>query len=331
MNTTLKQVAPLIPKLWKAGIVPFLHSSPAQGKSSLSKQLAEQFKLKVIDLRLTELDSTDLSGLPYFNNGKAEFMPFNTFPLQDTPVPKGYEGWLIILDEFNSANQAVMAAAYKLVLDRMVGQHKLHDKVAMLACGNLESDNAIVNPMSTALISRFAHFNIDINVDDWLEWASKAGIDYRITSYINFKKTNLYTFKPDATEPYASPRTWEMASKVIKDSDEVSTLLVSSLIGDGVANEFVQYTKLYHKLPTLKDILDNPTGIEIPNDLATTWAVMSMVTHSMTVDNQAKLTVFLRRLSSELQYCALREIKYRNPAVLSKVLDWVKELAHEVM
>lgn len=331
MNTTLKQVAPLIPKLWKAGIVPFLHSSPAQGKSSLSKQLAEQFKLKVIDLRLTELDSTDLSGLPYFNNGKAEFMPFNTFPLQDTPVPEGYEGWLIILDEFNSANQAVMAAAYKLVLDRMVGQHTLHDKVAMIACGNLESDNAIVNPMSTALISRFAHFNIDINVDDWLEWASKAGIDYRITSYINFKKSNLYTFKPDATEPYASPRTWQMVSKVIKDSDEVSTLLVSSLIGDGVANEFVQYTKLYHKLPTIKDILDNPKGIEIPNDLATTWAVMSMVTHSITVDNQAKLTVFLRRLSTELQYCALREIKYRNPAVLSKVLDWVKELAHEVM
>lgn len=331
MYTTLKQVAPLIPQLWKAGIVPFLHSSPAQGKSSLSKQLAEQFKLKVIDLRLTELDSTDLSGLPYFNNGKAEFMPFNTFPLQDTPIPEGYAGWLIILDEFNSANQAVMAAAYKLVLDRQVGQYKLHDKVAMLACGNLESDNAIVNPMSTALISRFAHFNIEINVDEWLEWASKAGIDYRITSYINFKKSNLYTFKPDATEPYASARTWEMVSKVIKDNDEISTLLVSSLIGDGVANEFVQYTKLYHKLPTIKEILSNPEGIEIPDDLATTWAVMSMVTHSITVDNHEKLTVFLRRLSSELQYCALREIKYRNPAVLTKVLDWVKELALEVM
>lgn len=224
-----------------------------------------------------------------------------------------------------------MAAAYKLVLDRQVGQHKLHDKVAMIACGNLESDNAIVNPMSSALISRFAHFNIDINVDDWLEWASKAGIDYRITSYINFKKSNLYTFKPDATEPYASPRTWEMVSKVIKDTDDISTLLVSSLIGDGVANEFKQYTKLYHKLPTIKDILDNPNGIEIPDDLATTWATMSMVTHSITVDNHEKLTVFLRRLSSELQYCALREIKYRNPAVLTKVLDWVKELAHEVM
>lgn len=331
MQTTLKQVAPLISQLWKAGIVPFLHSSPAQGKSSLAKQLAEQYKLKVIDLRLTELDSTDLSGLPYFNNGKAEFMPFNTFPLQDTPIPEDYTGWLILLDEFNSANQAVQAAAYKLVLDRQVGQHKLHDKVAMIACGNLETDNAIVNPMSSALISRFAHFDINLNVDDWLEWASKAGIDYRITSYLSYRKDNLYTFKPDATSPYASPRTWEMVSKVIKGNEEPSTLLVSSLIGDGIANEFIQYTKLYLDLPTLQEILDNPTGVKMSDDLSTQWATMSMVTHSITVDNHDKLSVFLRRFSSELQYCALREIKHRNPAVLAKVVDWVKELAHEVM
>ena len=330
MQTTLKQVKPLIPQLWKAGIVPFLHSSPAQGKSSLAKQLAEQYKLKVIDLRLTELDSTDLSGLPYFNNGKAEFMPFTTFPLQDTPIPEGYNGWLLLLDEFNSANQAVMAAAYKLVLDRQVGQHKLHDKVVMLACGNLESDNAIVNPMSSALISRFAHFDINLNVDDWLEWASKAGIDYRITSYLSYRKANLYSFKPDVTSPYASPRTWEMVSKVIKDNEEPTNLLVSSLIGDGIANEFIQYTKLYLNLPTLEEILKNPAGVKLSDDLSTQWATMSMVTHSITVDNHDKLSVFLRRFSSELQYCALREIKYRNPAVLTKVLDWVKELAHEV-
>lgn len=330
MQTTLKQVEPLIPQLWKAGIVPFLHSSPAQGKSSLARQLAEQYKLKVIDLRLTELDSTDLSGLPYFNNGKAEFMPFNTFPLQDTPVPNGYNGWLLLLDEFNSANQAVMAAAYKLILDRQVGQHKLHDKVVMIACGNLESDNAVVNPMSSALISRFAHFDISLNVDDWLEWATKAGIDYRITSYLSYRKANLYSFKPDATSPYASPRTWEMVSKVIKDNKSPSTLLVSSLIGDGIANEFIQYTKLYLDLPTLQEILDNPMGVKMSDDLSTQWATMSMVTHSITVDNHDKLSKFLRRFSTELQYCALREIKHRNPTVLAKVLDWVKELSHEV-
>lgn len=330
MNTTLKQIEPLIPQLWKAGITPFLHSSPAIGKSSLAKQLALQYDLKVIDLRLTELDPTDLSGLPYFKDGKSSFLPFDTFPLTDTPIPDGYQGWLLLLDELNSAPQSVQAACYKLILDRMVGQHKLHDKVVMIACGNLETDNAIVTPLSSALISRFAHFDIELNVDDWLEWASKAGIDYRITAYINFKKTSLYTFKPEVTSPYASPRTWEMVSKVIKDIDEPSQLLVSSLIGDGVAMEFVNYLKLYQDLPTLESIIDRPLDTVIPKELATKWAIMSMITYSMTTDNCEPLVKFLQRMPMELQYCAMREIKYRNPVLLSKMTTWVTQLAKEI-
>lgn len=330
MKTTLKQVEPLIPQLWKANIVPFLHSSPAQGKSSLARQLADKFQLKVIDLRLTELDATDLSGLPYFKDGKSSFLPFDTFPLADTPVPSNYQGWLLLLDEFNSAPLAVQAAAYKLVLDRQVGQHKLNDKVAIIACGNLETDNAIVNPMSSALISRFAHFDIEVNVDDWLEWASKSGIDYRITSYINFKKTALYTFKPEVTEPYASPRTWEMVSKVIKDNPEPSNLLVSSLIGDYISNEFMSYIKLYTQLPTLEEILDNPESTPIPKELGTQWAIMSLVAHSINTDNYTKAETYLRRFVPELQYCALREIKHRQPTLLAKLSSWIHSLASEV-
>lgn len=330
MNTTLKQIEPLIPQLWKAGITPFLHSSPAIGKSSLAKQLALQYDLKVIDLRLTELDPTDLSGLPYFKDGKSSFLPFDTFPLTDTPIPDGYQGWLLLLDELNSAPQSVQAACYKLILDRMVGQHKLHDKVVMIACGNLETDNAIVTPLSSALISRFAHFDIELNVDDWLEWASKAGIDYRITAYINFKKTSLYTFKPEVTSPYASPRTWEMVSKVIKDIDEPSQLLVSSLIGDGVAMEFVNYLKLYQDLPTLESIIDRPLDTVIPKELATKWAIMSMITHNLSSDNLTPLTTYLQRMPMELQYCSMREIKYRNPTLLPELTTWVTSLAKEI-
>lgn len=329
MNTTLKAVAKHIPTLWRAGIVPFLHSSPAQGKSSLAKQLAKEYGLKVIDCRLSEMDSTDLSGLPYFKDGKSSFLPFDTFPTQDTAIPDGYNGWLLLLDEFNSAPLNVQASAYKLVLDRQVGQHKLNDSVAVIACGNLETDNAIVNPMSSALISRFAHFNIDINVDDWLEWAATAGIDYRITSYINFKKGNLYTFKPEVTEPYASPRTWEMVSKVIKDESEPSTLLLSSLIGEGVAREFVAYTKLYQDIPTLEQIVDSPATTPIPSEIGTKWAVMSMAAHNITLENYQAVETYLKRFPSELQYCAMREIKHRQPHILSKLTKWITQLASE--
>ena len=61
MHTTLKKVTELLPSLCKANIVPFIHSSPAIGKSGTVKAFAKQFNLKVIDLRLTEMDSTDLN------------------------------------------------------------------------------------------------------------------------------------------------------------------------------------------------------------------------------------------------------------------------------
>ena len=69
------------------------------GKSGTVKAFAKQFNLKVIDLRLTEMDSTDISGLPYFtDDGFSEFKPFNIFPLENTPIPTGYKGWCLILN-----------------------------------------------------------------------------------------------------------------------------------------------------------------------------------------------------------------------------------------
>lgn len=206
MKTSLNVAKKHIPTLLAAKIVPFMHSSPGIGKSSVGHQIAKAYKLVFIDLRLSDRDPSDMNGLPQFVDNKAQFVPFSTFPLQGEKVPEGYNGWLIMLDEFNSASHATQAAAYKLVLDRMVGEYHLHDKVAMIAAGNLEDDNAIVNPMSSALISRFAHFYIELNNDEWSEWAAKAKIDTRITSFLNFKKGQLYTFKADVSTPYACPR-----------------------------------------------------------------------------------------------------------------------------
>ena len=45
----------------KARIVPFIEGSPAIGKSSIVHQIAKQYNLKVIDLRLSQCDPTDLN------------------------------------------------------------------------------------------------------------------------------------------------------------------------------------------------------------------------------------------------------------------------------
>lgn len=59
INTT--QAQSIITKCIQAGLVPLLKGSPGAGKSSIVHALAKQYKLKVIDLRLSQCDPTDLN------------------------------------------------------------------------------------------------------------------------------------------------------------------------------------------------------------------------------------------------------------------------------
>lgn len=96
----------------EVGLVPFVRSSPGLGKSSIFRQIAEDFNLEFIDIRLSQAVPEDMMGLPMRgDNGKAHFMPFDMFPTQNDKIPAGKNGWLIALDEFNSGTKAIQAAA----------------------------------------------------------------------------------------------------------------------------------------------------------------------------------------------------------------------------
>jgi len=243
-------------------------------------------------------------------------VPMNTFPIVGDPLPDGYSGWVLFLDEFNSASPAVQAAAYKLVLDRMVGIHHLHKNVAIVCAGNLETDNAIVQSMSTALQSRLVHLELVVDAKEWVDWAADTGIDHRITSYINFKPGNLYTFKPDHTDnTYGSPRTWEFANRVLSVVDESEPEFLTMLAGtisEGLAREFVGFCKIYNDLPKLVNIIANPKGIKVPVEPSILFALTGSISHNATKDNFSALMEFVIRLPIEFQVVCLRETVRRN-------------------
>lgn len=62
MNYTIKpsNAKFFLTKTLNAGLVPFLHGSPGMGKSDIIKSIAEDFNLKLIDLRLSQCDPSDL-------------------------------------------------------------------------------------------------------------------------------------------------------------------------------------------------------------------------------------------------------------------------------
>lgn len=336
MQVKASQATRMIIAAIKARLVPFIKGSPGIGKSQIVQQIAKEFNLLVIDLRLSQCDPTDLLGFPNIDQArqKAGYMPMETFPLEGEPLPDGYAGWILFLDEFNSAPKAVQAAAYKIVLDRMAGQRHLHKNCAPVTAGNLETDGAIVEPMSTALQSRLVHLELIADAKEWDEWAVANGINHHITSYIKFKPPQLHTFSPDHTDTnYACPRTWEFTSRILKEleDDPHNDLLplLSGTLGEGVAREFLTYRKIYKTLLKPEQIIANPTGVKVPEEPSILFALTGSIADNMNSSNGDALMEFVKRLPVEFQVVCIREVVRRNKKMLAhrSLQKWREESA----
>mgnify|MGYP000675006905 CR=1 FL=1 len=75
LTTNPKQSKSMTATYLKAGLVPFILGSPANGKSAIIKQLADEYGLKLIDLRLSQCDPSDLLGFPTVNEEKTKNRP----------------------------------------------------------------------------------------------------------------------------------------------------------------------------------------------------------------------------------------------------------------
>lgn len=318
---TPRQTRKFVEDCFYAGLVPYVQSSPGMGKSSIFANVAKNLDLKMIDHRLSTSSPEDMSGLPKFDeNGFAKFVPFaDLFPIESMPLPQGKQGWMLFLDEFNSASKPVQAACYKLILDRMTGQHKLHPNVVIGAAGNLSTDRAITNPISTAMQSRVIHLEMEINFNEWLEdVALIESYDSRIIAYLNQYPSKLMDFKPDHNDKtFACPRTWEFMNKLIKGkavNSDVSPLLAGT-VTSGIAVDFIQFTKVFDTMVTLDQILRDPSGCTIAHDNASRWAVISHIMEKVTEDNFDRIAKYVNRFSLDFRILFFRSILIKHKSM----------------
>ena len=305
------------------GMVPYMQGPPGIGKSDIVRQLAEKGNLKVIDIRLSQAMPEDLNGFPMKNaeGTKASFIPFDVFPIQGDALPvrpdgTPYAGWLIFLDELSSAPKAVQAAAYKLILDRMVGSYHLHDNVVMVAAGNRMGDKAVVVEQSTALRSRLSHLELEYSQPDFIQYGNTHGMDFRVLAYNSWKPQAGHDFDPQRNDKtFACPRTWEFVSRMIKGKPELDGLdqiIITGQIGDKHGVQFYQFCQLMDKLPSLDKILADPEGAEVPSTSDLRYAVLTSIQEHATKENFSKLVRYVIRFPADFQVIFFRGVVQRD-------------------
>ena len=237
----------------------FLWGPPGIGKSELVAGIAEDLGGHMIDLRLAQMDPTDIRGIPFYNKdaGKMDWAP--PIDLPDEEFASQYPVVILFLDEMNSAAPAVQAVAYQLILNRRVGKYRLPDNVVMVAAGNRESDKGVTYRMPSPLANRFVHLEMRVDFDSWQQWAVTNRINKDVVGYISFAKQDLFDFDPrSSSRSFATPRSWTFVSELLEDdngTDPNTVDLIAGAVGEGLAVKFMAHRKVAGQMPEPSEIL----------------------------------------------------------------------------
>lgn len=245
----------------------FLWGPPGIGKSEVVADLAKDYfseKLgtygHVIDLRMAQMEPTDVRGIPFFNkdNGKMDWAEPIDLPTEELAAK--YPIVILFLDEMNSAPPAVQASGYQLILNRRVGKYKLPDNVVIVAAGNRDGDKGVTFRMPMPLANRFVHLEMRPDFAAWQDWAIQRGIHKDVVGYLSFAKQDLYDFNArSSSRAFATPRSWVFVSDMLNDEKSIDeeTLfnLTSGAVGDGLAVKFRAHRQYASKMPNPSDIL----------------------------------------------------------------------------
>ena len=261
----------------------FIWGQPGIGKSDIVAEVARAQGRPLIDIRLPLMEPTDIRGIPYLADIKIYdkdgnlVRDDNGVPITDkqfrwsTPSDLPTDEMsraLVFFDEMSAAPPSVQAATYQIILNRRIGNYVMPNEVVIVAAGNRVKDKGVAYNMPMPLANRFTHLTLDVDKEDWLEWATLNRVHKDVVGYINFQGGDLNQFNPSMEGyAFATPRSWYFASELLQeegiDGRLVDTTLPSDVLGDmikgtigeGVGTKFMTYRNQAANLPHARDVL----------------------------------------------------------------------------
>lgn len=292
-----------------------LWGPPGIGKSDLMKQLAQLLGYQLKDDRAVLKDPVDLRGMPAVIDGKTTWALPADFPTCGKGV------WF--MDELNRAPTLVQNAYFQLVLDRQLGEYRMPPEWRVMAACNYEDGG--VQRMPAALMNRFVHVHLVVDVDDWCNWALDAGLEVLMIAFMRFRPELLHKFDRQA-KAFPTPRSWAFVDKIIKQkpSVEVRRALVAGAVGEGAEVEFTSFYELYKNLPNIDAILLDPANAAMVTEAIQLYAVSAALANRAKPENFSRVMTYLNRLPEEYSVFAVKSAVARNPDLQSTMefIEW---------
>ena len=240
----------------KVPLTPCLVGSMGIGKSQIVAQAAKELGISLIDLRLAQMETGDLIGIPYLQKDRTFWGKPGWWPEEGT---RG----VLLLDEVNRAPNDVRQAIFQLILPDSNGNRKLHTHVlprgwAVVAAMNPDNGEYQVETLDKAMVRRFIMLNVKPDVESWLIWAKendaegKPKVDPSITSFIAANKNLLNMTEDFDVDAKPSSDAWTMLSELRRSNTipyEAEFEIMAGIIGKEPSTAFRKWLDANYSRP----------------------------------------------------------------------------------
>lgn len=263
------------------------------GKSSLVTQYCNRNQLGCINMRLSQMEASDIRGLPDRVEGRTQYLPPADMPnggmsweeyetalneiedpaekmRQSILLTPNLNDGILFLDEINRAQDDVLQAAFELVLDKKVGQYVLPIGWSIVCAGNYDEGSYITNGFSdAAFLDRFCHVQLsdgNTTLDEWAGYIADKHGD-AAQKVIEFAAHDLKRLDGDvqgnlgfSVQP--SRRSWEAVIRVMKACQKLEVpresqmATIQGLIGMEMGQAFESYSSPVNPRDIIRDGVD---------------------------------------------------------------------------
>lgn len=334
---TTKQLSELLRYTIPAKLPVLITGSPGIGKTDVVKLAGKNAGADLIIMHPVVSDPTDFKGFPakIVKDGKetATFLPFN----QLSKMINADRLTVVFLDDLGQAAASVQAAAMQLILERRINGFRVSDNVVFTAATNRRQDKAGVTGILEPVKSRFAAIvELEVNVNDWCEWAINTGLPAEIIAFIRFRPELLYKFEPTKeiiNTP--SPRTVHNLAKLFTLGlpDELQFEAFKGATGEGFTAEFMAFLKMYKLLPSIDKILIAPDSVECPSEPSQLFAISTALAGRINDVNASNAFKFISKMPLEFQTLCVKDLMTRNKEAhtLPAFAGWAIKNGNEIL
>ena len=325
-----------------SGLSPMLLGGVGKGKSHLAHKYAEDRELLLHIIYLDSMYEMDIIGYasPNKETGKFEYLPCGLFPLEGEPLPinpktnKPYKGHCILFEEFGNCPKSMQVAAQRVILEKSVGSHKLHEKTSIILLGNKVDSGANALPISAAIRTRcgIAELNTKSaeSAMDFIDYMKTKNFHPSVIRWIEGNHDWVTVEHPDligdGASPFITNRGIEalsnMMHKMQESADKRNVPLVTilrnklqvmqSIIGYDAGADF--FNSVLVPSVGLDEILSSPTTAQIATTTADTLRIVSFLVGNVSTSADIDATlVYLMRLDPALRMSIANKLVVASP------------------